>query len=108
MARGSDRPMIDAQMNMEFETLVASVCHLFATEENGIVASKPQEFGPSRLQSDWSLCLDEVPYVESRRRYVHHDQRPYCYCCDLHRGFVGVRGMTCWRGKPARPPGRWR
>ena len=50
---------------------------------------------------------NEVPYVEDRRRYVHHDQRPYCYCCGLHRGFVGVSVMSCCRGPfaPASPPG---
>jgi hypothetical protein len=35
----------------------ASLCHLLATVEKGIVASKPQEFTPSRLQSDWSLAV---------------------------------------------------
>src|SRR5262245_25493960 len=46
------------------------------------------------------LCLDEVPYVEYRRRHVHHDQRPYCYCCGWHRWFVGVSVMTCcWRSQ---------
>ena len=49
---------------------------------------------------------DEVPYVEDRRRYVHHDQRPDCYCRGLHRGFVGVSVMSCCRGPfaAASPP----
>jgi hypothetical protein len=35
----------------------ASLCHLLATVENGIVASKPQEFRPQPLQSGWSLAI---------------------------------------------------
>jgi hypothetical protein len=31
-----------------------SLCHLFAIVENGIVASKPQEFRRQPLQSSWS------------------------------------------------------
>ena len=49
---------------------------------------------------------DEVPYVEDRRRYVHHDQRPYCYCCGLHRGFVGVGVMTCCPGEASTTAGQ--
>jgi hypothetical protein len=52
--------------------------------------------------ADLWLCLDEVRYVESRRRYVHHDQRPCCCCVSLRDGFVGVRVVL--PGEPQRRP----
>jgi hypothetical protein len=87
-ATRSDRPIGPPPVLLD-----ANLCHLLATVENGTVASKLQELKlqPSTIQLVVSLCLDEVPYVESRRRYVHNDQRHYCYCCGLHRGFVGIR-----------------
>ena len=49
-----------ARLGASWGRCTASLCHLLATVKNGIVASKPQEFRSSRLQSYWSLAMSRV------------------------------------------------